>query len=93
MSTAREIVVLIKYSPKRETMLGDIKDNIVEDDKVAAGLTTLSTTRWTVRAICFQRILENYAALLVEWNECLREGKLEAEMRGRIYNWMPIPND
>ena len=83
MSTAREIVILIKYSPKRETMLREIKDNLEGDEEATSGLTTLSTTRWTVRATCFQRILENYTALLAEWNECLK-GKLQTEMRGRI---------
>lgn len=31
MDTAKELVVLIKYSPKRETILGDIKENIKEE--------------------------------------------------------------
>ena len=65
MDIGSEIVVLVKYSPKRENLLGDIKDNIEQDfDKASGGLTKLSATRWTVRASCFQRILDNYNDLM-----------------------------
>ena len=84
MSTASEIVILIKYSPKRENLLAEIKINLEEKDEAAAGLTTLNTTRWKVRSTCFQRILDNYSALLALWNECLRQGKLQTDVCGRI---------
>ena len=50
---------------------------------ISAGLTKFSATRWTVRATCFQRILDNYEELLTLWNECL-ETNLEQNIRGRI---------
>lgn len=81
MGTAREIVTLIKYSPKRENLLGEIKSNIESDDR---GITKLCPTRWTVRATCFKRILENYQALLEEWNICLEDTKLQPDIRGRV---------
>lgn len=59
MDTAKELVMLIKYSPRRETILGDIKENIEEE----SGILKLCPTRWTVRAACYERILANYASL------------------------------
>ena len=39
--------------------------------------------RWTVRASCFGRILENQAVLMEEWDVCLSE-RLEPDVRERI---------
>ena len=39
--------------------------------------------RWTVRASCFGRILENYAVLMEEWDVCLSE-RLQPDVRERI---------
>ena len=56
MDTSKEIVTLIKYSPKRENMLGGIKDNLegeTTDEQVpVAGIVRFCSTRWTVRATC-----------------------------------------
>ena len=63
MGTAREIIVLIKYSLKRENLLGKIKEQIECNEEVeikANSISKLSETRWTVRAECFKRILDNY---------------------------------
>ena len=35
-------------------------------------------------ATAFQRILDNYSSLLKIWDECLQEGKLQSDIRGRI---------
>ena len=75
MDIAKEIVSLIKFSPKRENLLREIKENLEGPESEA--------TRWTVRASCFQRILDNYAALLQEWTISLDE-KLQSVIRGRI---------
>ena len=86
MDIAREIVALVKYSPKREKVLGDIKENVEQnsdDYDKKAGLSKLSATRWTVRALCFQRILDNYDSLMMLWQECL-EGKLDPDVKARI---------
>jgi hypothetical protein len=88
MSTAKELVTLIKYSPKRETILGRVKDNIEQDDEgseeeMAAGILKLCPTRWTVTAACYERILANYASLLKAWEVSL-EGQLEPDVRARI---------
>ena len=84
MSNTSEVVKLIKYSPKREHLLGDVKSNLVEEDE-AAGLTKFSATRWTVWAVYFQRVRDNYEALLELWEQCLQaESKLDREVRGRV---------
>ena len=58
MGTVGEIIILIKFSPKREKMLGVLNENIeVSRDgdqqevfEKATALSKLSATRWTVRA-------------------------------------------
>lgn len=89
LNTAKELVTLIKYSPKRENMLGEVKDNIVEeedkgfDEKAVGGILKLCPTRWTVRAACFERILANYGSLLKTWEVSLGTN-LVSEVRARI---------
>ena len=83
MDTSKEIVSLIKFFPKRENLLGEIKENLEGPESEAKGILGLCHTRWTVRASCFQRILDNYAALLQEWTISLDE-KLQSDIRGRI---------
>ena len=87
MDVSREIVQLIKYSPKRENLLGVVKENMEEDeaeDVNNPGLAKFSATRWTVRATCFRRIFENYQSLIETWKECLKKGGLSAEIKARI---------
>ena len=63
MNNTKKIVKLMDwFFPKRERLLGDVKSNLIEEDD-AAGLTKFSATRWTVRTVCFQRVLDNYDAL------------------------------
>ena len=65
MSVVGEICILVKFSPKREHLLGKITDNIKkEDSKPFKKLKKLSATRWTVRAECMKRIIDNYESLL-----------------------------
>ena len=84
MISVREICILVKFSPKREHLLGNINDNIEqEDSETFKKLKKLSTTRWTVRAECMKRIIDNYELLLQLWEECLEE-KLDQETKARI---------
>lgn len=80
MDTTREICKLIKLSPKRQEKLEQLKAEMQLD---TPGLKVLCPTRWTIRAESYKRVLENYDALQLEWDECL-EGKLDSEMRARI---------
>ena len=85
MDTAKEVVTLIKFSPKRERLLRDVKENL-DEQPATAGVVSLChvcPTRWTVRAGCFHRIIDNYLALLQEWIVCLDQ-KLQADVRGMI---------
>ena len=63
MGTVEEICILVKFSPRREKMLGSIQDNFeLESDEDAgecSSLQKLSATRWTVRASSFLKILNN----------------------------------
>ena len=89
MGTVGEICVLVKYSPKRERMLGSIMENIEGEfeDGVRTNhqskLDKLCVTRWTVRAKCFKKILDNYEPLLQLWEESLDE-KLDFDTKSRI---------
>lgn len=82
-----EICVLVKYSPKREKMLGAIMDNIEgEIEEFQLGyqkLDKLCVTRWTIRAKCFKKVLDNYQALLELWEQSLEE-KLDSDTKARI---------
>ena len=88
MGTVGEICVLVKYSPKRENILDSLEKNVEgevteEDVKKHLSLNKLCTTRWTVRATCFHKILEKYGDLQKLWDICLAE-KLDSETKARI---------
>ena len=78
MGVAEEIMLLIKYFPKREIILGCTKA-----EEKANYITKLSQTRWTVRATCLQRVIDNYEPLMKVWILCLDNGKKESELKGR----------
>ena len=91
MGVAEEIVVLIKYSPKWENILGSIKEQVEfesEPEEKANDITKLSQTRWTIRATCLQRVIDNYEALMKLWIHCLDSKKMESELKGRIIGVM-----
>ena len=91
LGTVAKICVLVKYSPKREKMLGNIMENIEIEGDFGDGtridhwnkLDKLCVTRWTVRAKCYTKILDNYEALLQLWNEALKEN-LDIDTKSRI---------
>ena len=76
METVDEICILIKYSPKREKLLGEIKDNIInENDQIeetenSASIDKLCLTKWTVRAKCYKKIIDNYDPLIELFEYC-----------------------
>ena len=47
------------------------------------GFRVLCPTRWTVRGLSLQSVLDNYEVLLSVWEEAL-DGSLDSEMRARI---------
>ena len=63
MGTVGEIIVLVKFSPKREKMLVDVNENVEGLDQEGLevrreSLDKLCATRWIVRANCFQKIID-----------------------------------
>ena len=89
MGVAEEIVVLIKHYgccrrnsgahqilSRRENILGCIKKQVEfesEPEEKANDITKLSQTRWTVRATCLQRVIDNCEALMKVWIHCLEK--------------------
>ena len=85
MGAVGEITVLVKFSPKREKTLGDINKNVEGLDQEGLevkreSLDKLCATRWTVRANCLQKIIDQYNSLQQLWNLCLQE-KLTTDVR------------
>ena len=84
ISVVGEICILVKFSPKREHLLGSISNNIEkEDSKTFKKFKKLSATRWTVRVECVKRVVDNYESLLQLWEECLEE-ELDQETKASI---------
>ena len=89
MGTVAEITTLVKYSPKREQLLGSVKENIEIEhgdndvlDQVES-LSKLCATRCTVRATTMRKVMTNYQPLFDLWDLCLEEN-LDRETRSRI---------
>ena len=82
-----ELTKLIKFSPKREQLLRAVKENFEIDNDYSLEQTNslgkLSTTRWTVRANAFNKVINNFGPLFKLWDICLG-GKLDKETRSRI---------
>ena len=87
MGTVGEIYVLVKYSSKREKMLGKLTENVEgtfdRDEQQATKLDKLCVSRCTVRANCLKKIIGNCKPLLKLWKKSLEE-KLDADMKSRI---------
>ena len=83
MGTSGEITILVKYSPKREQKLEPIKVTY-EEDEIVNRISNFSTTTCTIRANCFQRIIDNYRFLHELWDECLKESGLKRDVKSRI---------
>ena len=87
--TVGEICILVKFSPKRQNLLGEIKENIagMHDDSGEATCKTidkLCVTRWTVRARCYKKVIDSYESLYQLWEQSLDAGKLDTDVKGRI---------
>ena len=80
LDTCYEVVKLIKFSPKREAMLRQLKEEMGSE---ASSIRTLCPTRWTVRAESLASILSNYNELLELWEQA-RLATSDTEMKARI---------
>ena len=80
LDTCFEVVKLIKFSPKREAMLRELKEEIGSD---APGVRTLCPTRWTVRAGSLASIVANYDNIQLLWVAAVCTTS-NTEMKARI---------
>ena len=62
------------------------EENFDPDTHKFSALETLCPTRWTARASCFQKIIDNYCLLLKLWDECLKES-LDDETKSKIIGY------
>ena len=81
---------MVKYPPKRENLLGNIKDlihfeSLHTDDETEVALTLykLSATRWTVRGNAYKKIESNYLSLMKLWAVPLATDKLDSEVKAK----------
>ena len=79
IDTCFELVKLIKFSPKREAMLRELK---MEIDSDAPSLRTMCPTRWTVRADSLASIVVNYDNIQLLWETAIRATS-DTEMKAR----------
>lgn len=57
MDILKELIIFIKYFLKRETMFGDLKDNIegeiCDGEEKVFGIVKFCLIRWIVKVICY----------------------------------------
>lgn len=80
LETSHELIKLVKKSPRRDSLLQKLKEQMPND---SPGIRVLCPTRWTVRAQALHSILANYEVLQILWDESLEIVK-DTEMRSRI---------
>ncbi|XP_062585373.1 zinc finger MYM-type protein 1-like [Saccostrea cucullata] len=80
LDTVFEMSKLVKYSPRRDTILEQLKREMAPD---TPGFRVLCPTRWTVRAASLNSVLENYSVLQSLWETCYECTK-DPEARSRI---------
>ena len=91
MGTLTEIISFVKDSPKRQNLLGNIKDlihfaSLHTDDEieVVPTLDKLSATRWKFRGDAYKNKDSNYLSFMKLWYVSLTAGDLDSEMKARI---------
>ena len=80
LDTTYEMSKLVKFSPKRDSLLEKLKQELAPD---TPGFRTLCPTRWTVRADSLQSVLDNYEVLQDLWEESYSEVR-DTDIRARI---------
>lgn len=70
----------LKKSPKRDTKLEEIKNELEPE---TPGFRVLCPTRWTVRACSLQSVQYNYASLQQRWEYCLTVFKSRHRYQGK----------
>jgi len=60
-----EVTKLVKYSPKRDVQFEKLRSELAPD---TPGFHVLYPTKWTVRAVYFKSVLDNYIVLQKLWD-------------------------
>ena len=68
LDTLLEISKLIKFSPRRDAIFQKLKSELAPE---TLGFRTLCPTRWTVRALSLQSVIDNFAVLQELWDVAL----------------------
>ena len=85
MDTSGKISVLIVFSPKREKLLENLREQVKNSKKFTPNkITKMSTTRWTARVLALLRIIENYSYIMELWNKCLVNENLTTEIKSQV---------
>ena len=82
LDTVFEMSKLIKDSPRRHTILDQLRREMAPDKP---GFRVLCSTRWTVRAASLNGVLENYTVLTSLWEisyECSKDYKTRSWIIG-----------
>jgi len=66
MDVVREIVGLIKFSPKRTHLFNE---KLLQSDGPRCGIKPLCPTRWTVRTEAMQAVIKQYSVLMETMEE------------------------
>ena len=66
LETVKEIIKLVKNSPKRDAEFQRLKQAVSSE---SPGIRVLCPTRWTVCASSLQSILDNYEVLMSLWED------------------------
>eukprot|EP00731_Ephydatia_muelleri_P008502 Em0004g840a len=80
LDTVFEISKLVKFSPKREAIFNRLKSELAPS---TPGFRTLCPTRWTVRALSLQSVIDNYEVLNALW-DTVKDSVTDSEVRARI---------
>jgi len=80
LETTREITKLVKFSPKREVLFKEKKQEVAPD---TPGIRLLCPTRWTVRGESLSSIVSNYAILQDTFEQSINE-VTDTEIKSRI---------
>jgi len=75
-----EISKLLRFSPRRNAIFQKLKANLAPE---TPGFRTLCPTRWTVRALSLQSVIDNFDVLQELWDEVL-DASTDSEARARI---------
>ena len=81
LDTCYELVKLVKFSPKQEALLHELKEETGSD---AHGVRTLCPTRWTVHTESLANIIANYDSIKLLW-EAPVHATSDTEVKARIH--------